>query len=969
MRCIDQPKGMPICNAKWHFSATFSVWINSIELFQKSVPFIQFSRRRRELERGFAATTYWNNHLRLRHLGRFRLNSSASRGHAGRSGPGGGETRNGLLGALWKSATECHRVPLFHEHSQSTKTRLARGRKPLTMPAEWSMLNIGQTFYDAEADEMVFCLRADFLRGILPALVLTATIAVPSLGATAGDPPPNGGKLDAATEEFFEAKVRPVLAARCLQCHGTEKPKGGLRLDARDSMLKGGESGPVVVPGKPEESPLIEAIRYEGDVQMPPKGKLKAEEIAVLTDWVKRGAPWPSPRPDLAPRAVATALKPEHAEGSPATFVVTEKARSFWSLRPIGDPALPPVRDQAWPESPIDRFVLAKLEANGLAPSPPADKATLIRRATFDLTGLPPAPEEIASFVRDRSPDAFARVVDRLLASPHYGERWARYWLDVARYGEDQAHAFQPRLYPYGFKYRDWLIGAFNRDLPYDRFITEQVAGDLADGPGPDREGRLAALGFFACGPVYYGDGNKLDQYADRIDTLTRGFLGLTVACARCHDHKYDPIPTTDYYALEGVFASTDYVEVPAAPKEQIDAYNAAQAAIAAKDKEITAFVKAEAQRLKKNVPSGELKQFERTLAGESKAKVKALRAELDGMKKKAPPKYSVIHSLVDAARPTDMPVLIRGNEKTPGAKVPRRFLTVLGGDQSSFTSGSGRLELARSIASPDNPLTARVMVNRIWQHHFGRGLVSTASNFGVLGERPSHPELLDWLARRFVASGWSIKALHREIMLSATYQESSRFDSQGVAKDPGNILLWRTNRRRLDVEAWRDAMLAVAGRLDPAIGGPSVRLDAPGNRRRTAYAAISRHDLAWMLRLFDFPDPNITSDQRGQTTVPLQQLFVLNSEFMLASARSVAARLLTASATARDDATRIGRAYLLLYGREATARELELGLAYLRAPEPTATDAPKEQSDAYVSRWERYAQALLAANEFLFLD
>ena len=409
--------------------------------------------------------------------------------------------------------------------------------------------------------------------------------------------------------------------------------------------------------------------------------------------------------------------------------------------------------------------------------APPADKPVLLRRAYFDLIGLPPTPQQIDAFIRDDAPTAFARVVDQLLASPHYGERWARYWLDVAHYGEDQAHSFQPRLYPNGFRYRDWLVRALNRDLPYDQFIIEQIAGDLIEGPG--RLDRLPALGFFACGPVYYGDRKKFDQYADRVDTLTRGFLGLTVACHRCHDHKYDPIPTTDYYALTGVFASTEYAEVPAAPKSEIEAYDKAQAEIRTKEKEIAAFVKAEAGRLKQKVSDDQLKQFEKTLPAEAKTKVKALRAELDGLKKKAPSKYPVIHTLADASQATDTPVLIRGNPETPGAKVPRRFLAVLGGDRAPFQHGSGRLELAQAIASAGNPLTARVMVNRIWQHHFGRGLVASASNFGTLGERPTHPELLDWLAHRFVTSGWSIKAIHREIMLSAVYQQSSRVDSQ----------------------------------------------------------------------------------------------------------------------------------------------------------------------------------------------
>jgi mono/diheme cytochrome c family protein len=788
-------------------------------------------------------------------------------------------------------------------------------------------------------------LRFTIRREILPVMAMTVATILSAIAA-AGDAAPGGNRLDPAEEEFFEARVRPVLAEHCLGCHGPEKSKAGLRLDARDSMLKGGESGPVVVPGKPEESPLIEAIRYEGDVQMPPKGKLKGAEIAALTDWVRRGARWP------APRAVAPTPTSAAKPASVSSADIVKQARSLWSFQPVGHPAPPEVRDADWARSPIDRFIMARLEHAGLSPSPPAEKATLIRRVTFDLVGLPPTPEEIAAFVRDDAPDADERLVDRLLASPHYGERWGRYWLDVARYGEDQAHSFQPRLYPYGYRYRDWLIRALNRDLPYDRFVVEQIAGDLVDGPSSERLDRLAALGYFACGPVYYGDRNKLDQYADRIDTLTRGFLGLTVACARCHDHKYDPIPTTDYYALEGVFASTDYLEEPTAPKEQVEAYKKAQAAIAAKDREIKALAK-EKDQVK------------------AKAKVKALRAELAQLKKKAPPQYPVIHALTDASRPTDMPVLVRGNPATPGAKVPRRFLTALGGDRSTFHQGSGRLELARAIAAADNPLTARVMVNRIWQHHFGRGLVATDSNFGTLGERPTHPELLDWLARRFVASGWSIKALHRDILLSATYQQSSRFDSQGLAKDPGNVLLWRMNRRRLDVEAWRDAMLAVSGRLDPTIGGPSISLDAPSNRRRTAYAAISRHDLAWMLRLFDFPDPNITSGHRVETTVPLQQLFVLNSEFMVGAARAVVARLRADSTPqgAYENSAAIRRAYLLLYGRAATDREVDLGLAYLRAPEASATAEPQPKPSTDLSRWERYAQALLAANEFLFVD
>jgi mono/diheme cytochrome c family protein len=763
-----------------------------------------------------------------------------------------------------------------------------------------------------------------------------------------------------AQEEFFEAKVRPVIANRCFDCHGSEKSKGGLRLDSRDGLLKGAESGPVVLPGKPDESPLIAAIRYDGEVQMPPKGKLKDEEIAVLTEWVKRGAFWPTARPSAAAGAASNSGS---ASAVASNFKLTEAQRSFWSFLPLKNSPPPAVKNEAWPSSPIDRFILAKLEENKLAPAPTADKPTLIRRAYFDLIGLPPTPGEVADFLHDESPGAFAKVVDRLLASPHYGERWGRYWLDVARYGEDQAHSFQPRLYPHGYRYRDWVVRSLNRDISYDRFILEQIAGDQIE--GPERAQRLAALGFFACGPVYYGDAQRHDQYADRIDTLTRGFLGLTVACARCHDHKFDPIPTTDYYALHGVFASTEYVEEPAVPKEAVEAYKSAQSAIQARDKDITAFLKTEAERLKVKVQGKDFKPVERMLAEAGRKKLKGLRSELDEMKKKAPPKFPVIHTLGEASKPIDSPVLIRGNPTTPGTKVPRHFLTVLGGDQRPFARGSGRLDLARAIASADNPLTARVMVNRLWQHHFGRGLVGSSSNFGTLGDRPSHPELLDWLARRFIASGWSLKSLHREIVLSSVYRQCCRLDPNNHAKDPENVLLWRMNRRRLDVEAWRDAILAVAGRLDSTMGGPSVSLDAPSNERRTLYAAISRHDLASMLRLFDFPDPNITSGGRVETIVPLQQLFVLNSEFMVANAKAVSSRLSeTGKAGAgQNEESRIRRAYALLFGRPPTDRECKLGLLYLRQ-----FDSPgSHRSD--MSGLDRYSQALLATNEFIFVD
>src|SRR5262245_29601276 len=432
-----------------------------------------------------------------------------------------------------------------------------------------------------------------------------------------------------AAEDFFEKKVRPLLTENCLGCHGPQKQRGGLRLDSRAGVMTGGDSGPAIVPGKPDESLLIKAVHYTGEPKMPPKTKLKSAQIAALTEWVRQGAPWP----DTKGKVRTTPEK--------SGFTITAKERSFWSFQPINNPSLPKVADTSWPQASLDHFVLSALEAKKLRPVAAADRRTLIRRATFDLIGLPPTPEEIDAFLKDDRPGAFARVVERLLSSPHYGERWGRHWLDVAPYGEDQAHTFAARLYPQGYRYRDWVVKAFNDDLPYDRFIKEQIAADLLPGPGLFE--RLPALGFFALGPVYYGDPKKLDQYDDRIDTLSRGFLGLTVACARCHDHKFDPISTKDYYSLAGVVASTDYVELSLEP----------------------------GQEGKPVVPPK---------AGKDK-------------KKPAPKPAAFIHALKDLAKPVNMRVHIRGNPGNLGEEAPRRFLSILAEESPMFAKGSGRLE------------------------------------------------------------------------------------------------------------------------------------------------------------------------------------------------------------------------------------------------------------------------------------
>lgn len=911
---------------------------------------------------------------------------------------------------------------------------------------------------------------------------------------------PRWSRADDSTtsDEFFEREVRPLLAEKCYSCHGKGQNKGKLSLDSRAGMMAGGESGAAVVAGKPDESLLVEAVRYTGDIQMPPDGKLSAREIAVLEKWVQLGLPWPAEDASSVQIRSAGEISPQD--------------RQFWSFRPIANPQPPVVRQKDWPRKPLDHFVLSRLEAEGLKPVAEADRRTYIRRATFDLLGLPPTAEEIEAFVADQQPDAYEKLITRLLDSPHYGERWARHWLDVARYGEDQAHTFAARNYPSGYRYRDWVIEAFNRDQPIDQFFLEQIAGDLL--PGDDRQQRLPALGFFALGPVYYADAGcapkaKADEYDDRIDTLSRGMLGLTVSCARCHDHKFDPISVHDYYGLAGVFASTEYQEAPLAPPEVVKAFEAAQAEIkkseqqlkdaeseaareagealaprtadylmlawkvqnrrvgnagykpaeAVKGTELDEFVlerwlqylssddgkknpvfsawrdllasqdgkqdlsadaaageavqkvaqeiqekltaaiatrrEAEAAYRKQlaEVPADGKKPQKPALAGdvanllrslidannapfalprnrqdkllsaETKQALADLKQALDDQKKAAPAKFPVAHSLSEG-KPVNSKIHLRGNVKDLGDEAPRRFLAILSPEAPApFTQGSGRLELAKAIVSPSNPLTARVFVNRIWQQHFGRGIVGTPSNFGLLGERPTHPELLDHLASRFIASGWSLKQLHREIMLSATYRLASTNDAVNQERDPDNRLLWRMNRRRLEIESWRDATLLVSGTLDLTIGGPSFNLGAGNSRRRTLYAAVSRHELNPILRLFDFPDANLTSERRTVTTVPMQQLFVLNSDFMAAQARSLAARLQQENLA--EDAEKVALLYRWLFGRAPQEREQSLGLAFLSQPIAAGVSA----TEVKLSRIEQYAQALLSTNEFLFVD
>jgi cytochrome c553 len=750
---------------------------------------------------------------------------------------------------------------------------------------------------------------------------------------------------DQAGMAFFEKKIRPVLVAHCYSCHSTEaqsakKLKGGLLLDSKATLLKGGDSGPAIVAGKPDDSLLIKGLRHTDELRMPPKGKLPATIVADFETWIKMGAP--DPRDS---KASSTGREINMTEG-----------RKFWAFQPPRKHLPPQVKDASWPKGDIDRFILAGLEAKGLRPVRPATKRELIRRATFDLIGLPPTPEEVEAFLQDESAEAFARVVERLLRSPHHGERWARYWLDVARFAEDQAHTFAVTPFTQAFRYRDWVIKALNDDMPYDRFVKLQLAGDLMPDAPSDPFEKVAGLGFLGLGVSYYKNTAAAqaiaDELDDRIDTLTRGFLGLTVACARCHDHKFDPIPTRDYYSLAGIYNSSDLKTQMVAPPAEIERYNQAQQRMKSKDDQIKKWLAEMAKKKgKKNIPK---EQEGKLLSSEEMKELAQMRAELETVRKSVPPKPPEVHVIAGGGKA--MRVYIRGNPAQQGEPAPKGFLQVLSA-KTETSKDFGRLELANAIASKDNPLTARVIVNRVWQHHFGRGLVGTPSNFGQLGERPTHPELLDWLAVRFVENGWSLKKLHRDILLSATYQLSSSGDARNAEVDGDNRLLWRMNRHRLDVEAMRDSLLAVSGKLDRTAGGPPQEASARNNLRRTIYARISRHRLDPTLNLFDFPDPNVTSAARPVTTIPQQQLFVLNSEFVVDQAQAFAKRLENGGGS---DQQKIARAFELAYNRPPTGEETQLGLAFLS--EPTG-------KDDRLTRWEQYAQVLLGTNEFLYVD
>ncbi|WP_406700657.1 PSD1 and planctomycete cytochrome C domain-containing protein [Singulisphaera sp. Ch08] len=1079
------------------------------------------------------------------------------------------------------------------------------------------------------------------------------------------------GESEAARNDFFEKEVRPVLHERCIECHGDrETPKAGLRLTSREAILKGGESGPAAVIGAPDESLLIEVIRYIDEPRMPPKAKLTDREIATLTRWVAMGLPWPNSKPSA----------PVAGESGKPGSGITDEQRRFWSFQPVREVRVPQVQDQSWARSDIDRFILAMLEAKGLRPAPPADKRTLLRRATFDLTGLPPTPEEVEAFLADQSPDSFNRVVDRLLASSHYGERWGRHWLDVVRYADsfDARGVGGAGDIAEAWRYRDWVVDAFNRDLPYKDFLIHQIAGDLLPPPEPgglNVEGTIAT-GMLAIGNWGGGDADKekllTDIADDQVDVVSRSFMGLTVACARCHDHKFDPIPTSDYYGLAGIFFSSHILpnvgpktggppmlQIPLVSRAEMARRERAKQEAVTLEKSLQNLLNEEKTRLARDLisqtarymvaawdyrsqPNGPSSQSLRDFARARKLHAYALRqwiedlglggdyplmttfvrgvsgraglqawkgkadcpsltvnstdAEIalltfklparsvsvhpgpnggvavswtspvsgrvavsglladadaaggDGVAwavvhrarvsrhelargeianggshrlvasslasilvekgdrielqvlpknghtcdtttvelairaeggqgdwhlardlmeqplpsnphpdrlgheavwrfediegdvrsaafsadsrkalepwervlrdtpadrealERAANKFQASYNRVDqdspfwvrmdadenslpeptyrkieqirkdlnalravATAPTlyangaqeggvpesphagvhDVRIHLRGSYSRLGDVVPRHFpLVVGGGSQPPITSGSGRLELARWLASPEHPLTARVMVNRIWQQHFGVGIVRTPSNFGKLGERPTHPELLDHLAKRFVDSGWSIKQMHREMMRTSVYQQASNPLPETGAADPGNQWYGRMNRRRLESEAIRDSLLAVSGQLDRSMKGPAIRDFA--NKRRTLYFMTIRSDRSSFGPLFDAADSTAMVDVRTVSTVAPQALFLLNNAFVMEQAQALATRL---EAGNRDDAAKIDRAFSILFGRPVDDTEKEIGLAYLKSSRPRE------------SAWDAYCQLLLCTNEFIYID
>ena len=722
---------------------------------------------------------------------------------------------------------------------------------------------------------------------------------------------------------FFERKIRPLLIEHCYDCHSekSDNVEGHLLVDSAPTMLRGGTAGPAIIPGDPEHSLLIEAVRYNNqDIAMPPDGKLTKEQIASLEEWIRMGAP--------DPRQSTTTI--------PMKTIDVAEAREFWSFRPVADPTVPTVKNADWPATDIDRFVLAELERRKLDPVHNASKRKLIRRATFDLIGLPPAPAEIQAFINDTSPQAFEIVVERLLASPQYGERWGRHWMDLVRYA-DTAGENSDFPIPQAYLYRNYIIDAFNSDKPYDEFLREQIAGDLLPAASDvERNEHTVATGYIAISRRF---GSVIENYPqhltieDTIDNMSRVILGLTVSCARCHDHKFDPILQTDYYGLYGIFKSTKYafpgIELDKKPRDFVPLLSAGQ-------------------------PSG-----------------------------------AVAYAVVDGVA-GDAPLQIRGEPQQPGDVIPRKFPDLLGGQRLTQAQArhSGRLQLAQWLTDRENPLTARVMINRIWQDHFGAGLVKTPSDFGARGQPPTHPELLDWLAMRFMESGWSIKHMHRLMMNSRIYQLDSTAGGSddnrqpGLAADPENALRWRFSRRRLDAESLRDTLLLLSGDLDgtkmnephpfPAAEKWEYTQHHPfrdsyDSNRRSVYLMTARLNANSFFTTFDGADRNASTSKRDSSVTSVQSLYLLNNEWVHQRAALFAQRLIRE----RDnDEARLRLAFELALGRPPSSEDTEIAKTFMQTIRPKlATDEETSQAAVDSECWTSFARALFRTNEFLYID
>ncbi len=816
------------------------------------------------------------------------------------------------------------------------------------------------------------------VRGLIVYRLRSLAVLLFPLVAVAADKPTADDQA-----KFFENKIRPVLVDKCYSCHATDTPKGakgGLKLDTAAGIKEGGDSGPAVVPSNPKKSPLLNALKAAGGLKvMPPKGKLDDAVIADFEKWIADGA--------ADPRK-AGGGKVETSKPDP------NKGKDHWAFQPVKEPIVPKVG--AWASTPVDAFVAAGWESQKLTPAKDADKRTLLRRLTFDLTGLPPTPADIDAFLKDTSADAFEKVVDKLLASPAFGERWGRHWLDVARYAESSGKE-QNVFYPHAWRYRDYVIKAFNADMPVDQFFKEQLAGDLLPSKDDtDKANKTIATGFLAVGPKSHNERNprqfQLDVADEQIDAFSQGMLGLTVACARCHDHKFDPIPTKDYYAIAGIFTSTEtkmgtpgvlggrgasvYIKLPTAADVPVG----------------QSMTKAEVEKLRTQLTDLK-KQREEAIEEAKKSTDVPLR--LIGLTTR----ISVVENMVEqydaddlhkklamgvsdriAPTPKDMPIHLRGEVDKLGDTVPRGFVQALGHATAKIGKGeSGRKELADWVASDKNPLTARVYVNRVWGHLFGRGLVSSPDNFGTTGTKPTHPELLDYLAANFTANGWSTKKLVRTLVLTHSYRMGSDHNTANHAIDPDNVHLWRMSKRRLDAEEIRDAMLAISGDLDtkPADGSPVNKLAGPAqgfgrfggatlldSNKRSVYLPVVRDNVPESLELFDFAEPSLVTGQREDTSVPAQGLYLLNSPKVMGWADDAAGKLKKFD----SETEKVQQAFKLALGRMPSQKE-ELGAAAFLAKFRKTEGRTKKPADADKAAWGALVQALFATAEFRYLD